>query len=49
MSVSRWAYHPDKCDGEYCPGDCDICRKAEEEPETRKECNIDEQQNNGVQ
>lgn len=31
MSVSRWGYHPDKCDGEYCPGDCDICDKSEGE------------------
>ena len=28
MSVSKWAYDPDKCDGEYCPGDCDFCDKA---------------------
>ena len=31
MSVSRWAYHPDTCDGDYCPGDCDICDKSEGE------------------
>ncbi len=29
MSVSKWAYEPWKCDGDYCPGDCDFCRKAE--------------------
>lgn len=29
MSVSLWAYDEDKCDGDYCPGNCDICRKAE--------------------
>ena len=28
MSVSKWAYSPDKCDGEFCPGDCDSCPKA---------------------
>ena len=33
MSVSLWAYNPSKCDGDYCPGDCDLCRKAEEEEE----------------
>ena len=25
MSVSLWAYDPDKCDGKACPGDCDNC------------------------
>ena len=30
MSVSKWAYIPNKCDGEPCPGDCDMCIKAEE-------------------
>lgn len=29
MSVSKWAYEPWKCDGEYCIGDCDQCEKAE--------------------
>ena len=28
MSVSKWAYEPWKCDGEYCPNDCDHCYKA---------------------
>ena len=27
MSVSKWSYIPSKCDGDYCPGDCDGCRK----------------------
>ena len=31
MSVSKWAYSPDKCDGDYCPGDCDYCDKAEDD------------------
>ena len=37
MSVSKWAYKPEKCDGDYCCGDCDYCNKAEdeEEPEIR--------------
>lgn len=30
MSVSLWAYQPDKCDGNSCPGDCDFCSKAED-------------------
>ena len=28
MSVSKWAYEPWKCDGEFCIGDCSICYKA---------------------
>lgn len=31
MSVSLWAYQPDKCDGNVCPGDCDSCGKADKE------------------
>lgn len=31
MSVSKWAYTPEKCDGDYCPGDCDNCSKANED------------------
>lgn len=30
MSVSKWAYSPEVCDGDYCPGECDLCPKAEE-------------------
>ena len=25
MSVSKWNYEPDKCEGYPCPGDCDSC------------------------
>lgn len=25
MSVSKWDYSPEICDGEPCPGDCDHC------------------------
>ena len=32
MSVSKWAYEPEKCDGDFCAGDCDACPKAEERP-----------------
>lgn len=31
MSVSLWAYDPDKCEGNVCPGDCDICHKWEDD------------------
>lgn len=30
MSVSKWAYDPEKCDGDFCVGDCDLCPKAED-------------------
>lgn len=30
MSVSKWAYSPEKCDGDLCVGDCDLCGKAYE-------------------
>ena len=36
MSVSKWAYSPDKCDGDFCPGDCDECGKAEDDDETEQ-------------
>ena len=26
MSISKYAYNPDVCDGKPCPGDCDFCR-----------------------
>lgn len=29
MSVSKWAWR-ESCDGDYCPGDCDYCPKAED-------------------
>ena len=29
MSLSLWAYEPDKCDGDVCPNNCYICEKAE--------------------
>ena len=32
MSVHRWAYDPDKCEGNFCPGDCDCCEKVDWEP-----------------
>jgi len=25
MSVDKWAYDPEKCDGRPCCGDCDYC------------------------
>lgn len=30
MSVSKWAYLPERCDGDACPGDCDLCSKAQD-------------------
>lgn len=37
MSVSKWAYDPEKCDYDYCVGDCDFCHKAEDEEEVTVE------------
>lgn len=34
MSVDLWGYSPDKCDGEFCIGDCDHCYKADIEVRT---------------
>ena len=31
MSVSLWAYEPDKCDGGPCIGECDLCNKKYED------------------
>lgn len=25
MSVDKWAYDPETCEGRACPGDCDLC------------------------
>lgn len=37
MGVSKWAYDPEKCDYDYCVGDCDFCQKADEEEVTVEE------------
>ena len=29
MSVSKYAYQPEKCDGNPCPGDCDLCSERD--------------------
>lgn len=28
MGVHMWAYSAEKCEGQPCPGDCDLCSKA---------------------
>ena len=33
MSVSKYKYEADKCDGQPCVGDCDLCYIALEELE----------------
>lgn len=35
--MSHWAYKPEKCDGDFCPQDCDRCRKANEDQEDEDE------------
>lgn len=37
MSVSKWAYDPERCDGEGCPGDCDLCEKPKTMEEDAKQ------------
>ena len=27
MGASKWAYDPERCDGQPCPGDCDRCTR----------------------
>lgn len=29
MSCSKWSYTPEKCDGDFCMGDCDDCPKSD--------------------
>lgn len=33
MSVSKWAYDPEVCNDQICPGDCDLCNYKPEEDE----------------
>ena len=33
MSGSKWRYKPEKCDGDFCPGECDNCPKCWEDAE----------------
>lgn len=40
MSVSKWAYSPEKCDGDYCCGECDLCPKKDEGDEECEECDL---------
>ena len=32
MSVDKWAYIRARCEGEPCPGDCDLCDRWDECP-----------------
>lgn len=29
MSAKLWAYDPEVCDGDFCPGNCDYCAKRD--------------------
>lgn len=33
MSCDKWAYTPEKCDGVFCVGDCDLCKNANDDVE----------------
>lgn len=37
MSVDKWAYDPEKCDGKECMGDCDFCEIWKEDKEQEHE------------
>ena len=32
-----WAYEPEKCDGDFCPMNCDICGKKYDDLEGEEE------------
>lgn len=38
MSVSKWAYWAETCDGEPCCGECDECPIRDEAVEHREYC-----------
>ena len=40
MSASKWAYNPKRCDGDFCPGCCDVCGKRWDVDEEDKEGEI---------
>lgn len=42
MSVDKWYYHPDICDGN-CPGDCDLCDIPKNPPEELIDDEIEEE------
>lgn len=42
MSVSKWAYTPEVCDGDICVGECDQCSKAGDALATKEESEDEE-------
>lgn len=44
MSCSKWNYSPKKCDGDYCPGECDDCPKLYADEEEDEEPTEEEPQ-----
>lgn len=45
MSVRLWGYEAEKCDGDYCPNDCDRCYKADK---TAEDLTVDALEYKGV-
>ena len=43
MSVSLYAYDPNRCDGDFCPGDCQFCYKNPEYGYSEEEDDKDEE------
>lgn len=37
MSVSKWAYDPERCDGQSCCGDCDRCSRWRDQAKDDRE------------
>ena len=37
MSGDRWRYTPEKCDGDFCPSECDNCPKCWEDADDDEE------------
>ena len=47
MSVSKWAYDPEMCNDQICPGDCEFCRiwldREDEEADEEYEDDFEEE------
>jgi len=37
MSCDKWAYDPERCNDQICPGDCDFCDIWKDEDEEEQE------------
>ena len=37
MSTDKWAYSPERCEGQDCPGDCDFCELWKDDEQEERE------------